>query len=100
MQAEITGQTEDGLLRFDDAGWEVRVVESQLGTPLVTFEDDGLRVVDLSSLSNEEASQLIFQFHRVLETSTETPTVDLNIPRISVSNARGVIRDSSLHARQ
>ena len=96
MQVEITGQTEDGLLRFDDAGWEVRVVESQLGTPLVTFEEEGLRVVDLSSLSNEEASQLIFQFHRVLETSTETPTVDLNIPRISVSNAREVIRDSSL----
>ena len=96
MQVEITGQTEDGLLRFDDAGWEVRIVESQLGTPLITFREEGLRVVDLSSLSTEEGSQLIFQFQKVLPEQLDPQPLTLNLPRITVPESTEVIRNAVL----
>lgn len=96
MQVEISGETSDGLIRFDDAGWEVRVVESQLGTPLVTFSEDDLSVVDISSLTTEEASQLIFQFQKVLSGIEDTTPLALDIPRIIIPDKASVIRDSRL----
>lgn len=96
IQVEISGQTTDGLLRFDAAGWEVRVVESQLGTPLVTFAEDNLSVVDISSVTNEEASQLILQFQKILGDSADGAPVELDIPRVIVPNKGQVIRDSEL----
>ena len=96
MQVEISGETEDGLIRFDDAGWEVRVVESQLGTPLTTLEEEGDRVVDISALTTEEASQLLFQFQRVLNDQQDVDTVSYDLPRILAPNTDGVVRDSTL----
>ena len=97
MQVEISGETDDGLLRFDDAGWEIRIVESQLGTPLLTFEEDQFSVVDLTALSNEEASQLIFQFQRVLQVSQNTAPIFLTLPRIVIPEKEQVIRDSTFN---
>lgn len=96
MQVEISGETEDGLVRFEDSGWEVRVVESQLGTPLTTFKEEDDRVVDISPLTSEEASQLIFQFQRILSDEQDSEIVAYDLPRILVPNADGVVRESTL----
>ncbi len=64
MNIEINGQTADGRLRFDDALWQVRAIESESGQPLDSFTEDGLRVIELNASGTEETSRLRVQAQR------------------------------------
>ncbi|MDB4338704.1 hypothetical protein OAA19_01200 [Rubripirellula sp.] len=96
MQVELSGQTEDGRVRFDDAGWQVRVVESQFGTPVTTYLEDEVRVMDLSSIRAEESSRLIIQLQKTLETRRVNGDLELTLPRIILPDDSAVVRDSTL----
>lgn len=94
MQVEINGQIPDGRLRFDDAQWQVQSIESENGTPLDSFMEDGLRVIEFNSGAAEETSRLMVQSQRSLE--SQEGDVQFDLPRLVASEDEALVQDVTL----
>jgi hypothetical protein len=94
MTIQVNGQTADGRLRFEDASWQIRSIESDSGEPLDSFTEDDARVIELAASGSDEASSLRVQAQRVLETNEGR--VEFALPRVRVLDDTALVQDATV----
>ena len=94
MEIEINGQTADGRLRFDDAAWQILSIESESGTSLDSFNEDGLRVIELNPSGTEGAMRLRVAAQRSLV--PEDGTVQFMLPRVVALDETALVQDATV----
>lgn len=94
MNIEINGQTADGRLRFDDASWQIRSIESEGGLPLDSFTEDSFRVIEFNAGNAEETARLRVRAQRALE--MEGGTVRIGLPRVIALDDTALVQDATV----
>ncbi len=94
MNIEINGQTADGRLRFEDATWQIRSIESESGQSLDSFNEDGLRVIELNPSGTEGTLRLRVLAQRSLD--PQNGTVQFQLPRVVALDDTALVQDATV----
>jgi hypothetical protein len=68
MTVQVTGQTADGRLHFDDASWRISSIEdTETGEALESFISDSVRAIEFNTAGSEEPAPIRVRAEHPLE---------------------------------
>lgn len=96
MTITINGQATDGRLRFDDANWQVKSIEStSTGEQLQSFQVAGLRFIEFNSVVGEESAPI--RIRAELPIDEKLDLVQFGIPRVLSVEETVVVQNATVN---
>lgn len=96
MTVTINGQTSDGRLQFDDAGWQINSIESTAtGEQLQSLRDGDYRLIEIGPGANEDSAPIRIRAERVMD--RDESQVRLGIPRVMNVGETVVVQNATVN---
>lgn len=95
MTVQVTGQTADGRLHFDDAAWTISSIEDlETGEALESFQSESVRIIEFNADGREEPAPIRIRAEHTLESGEGK--AQFKLPRVVPAGDKGLVQSATV----